>query len=253
MKQRQLVIIALALAVVVQTAFVAVYYTATSGCFCAITTGRPSPGPFAAWTFEIGSSPLRQTLDAIRWEVPFQIGGAAAASIFAVINAIPWTAGLFLLFNGIALPFRIRRGSAHGEGRGFTIGELHGVRPWWMGGATALLVFAGLTGGAWARRQWIMSAEHAVASAVRSIRQGQPFHERAGIEVACYDDCSAERFAGSYVFLRDEASLGTHLLDLCVAPVVMTGHLRTIDGARFRVNVYHIDGVWSVLMGQAPT
>ena len=115
----------------------------------------------------------------------------------------------------------------------------------------ALLVVAGLATGAWARRRWITSAEHAVAASVRSIRQGQPFHKDAGFEVACYDDCSAERFARPYVFVRNEAGLGTHPLDRYVVPVVMTGDLRTTDGARFRLHVYHIDGVWSVLMGPA--
>lgn len=250
MKQRHLLSVASALAVVVQAAFVAAFYAATSGCFCAITTGRPSPGPFATRTFAIGSSPLRQLLEAIPWEVPLQIGDAVAALSFAIINTIPWTAGFFVLLNGIALPLRIRRGSARPEGAAFTVAELHRVRPRWMAGAMSLLVAAGLAMGAWARRQWIMSAENAVASAVGSIRQGHPFHTRAGYEVACYHDCGAERFGGPYVFLRNEASLGTGPLDRFVAPTVMSGQLRTTDGARFEVHVYHIDGVWSVLVGR---
>jgi len=251
MKQRHLLLTALALAVVVQAAFLAAYHAATSGCFCAITTGRPSPGPFIIRTFEIGSSPLRQLLEAIPGQVPFQIGEAVAALSFAMINTIPWTAGFFVLLNGVALPLRIRRGSSHREGPGFTVADLHRVRLRWMIGAMALLVAAGLVMGAWARRQWISSAEHAVASAVGVIRQGQPFHTRAGFKVACYDECSAEHFAGPYVFVRNEASLGTGALDRLVPPIVMAGQLRTGDGAPFEVRVYHIDGAWSVLMGRA--
>lgn len=249
MKQRHLVVTALLLAVTVQAAFVAVYYTATGGCFCAITTSRPSPGPFATWTVEIGSSPLRLLLDSIGANL--QIAGAAATLVFALINALAWIVSFFLLLHAVALPFRIRRGSGHSGTSVFKIVELQRVQPWWVGGAMVLLIVAGFGVGARARKQWIASAEHAIGSAVRSIRQGQPFHERPGFEVACYDDCRAERFAGPYVFRRDEASMGTHPLDRYVTPVVMSGHLRTIEGARFRVSVYHTDGVWSVLMGQA--
>lgn len=249
MKQRDLVIVAMLLAVTVQAGFVVVYYTATGGCFCAITTARPYTGPFATWMFEVSSSPLRQLLESI--QAPFQIQGVAATLVFALINALPWTAGLFLLLNGLVLPFRVRRGTGHGGRSVFEITELHRVQPWWIGGSMTLLIVAGLSLGVWARKEWIASAEQAVVSAVRSIQQGEPFHKRAGFEVACYDDCRAERFAGPYVFLRDDASLGTHPLDRFVAPVVMGGYLRTTDGVRFRVNVYYIDGVWSVLMGHA--
>ena len=249
MKQRHLVIAALVLAVMVQAAFVAVYYTATGGCFCAILTTRSGSGPFAIWTFEIGSSPLRQLLDLIR--APIQIEGAATTLVFASINSLAWIAGFFLLLNAIALPFRIRRGSRQSGKSVFQVAELHRVQPWWIGGALSLLIVAGCGVGAWARKQWIASAEQAVGSAVRSIRQGQPFDKRAGFEVECYDDCRADRFAERYVFLRDETSLGSFPLDRYVAPVVMAGDLRTTDGARFYVRVYHIDGVWSVLMGEA--
>lgn len=249
MKQRHLVIIALLLAFTVQAANVVVYYTATGGCFCAITTSRPSPGPFATWTFVIGSSPLRLLLESIG--ASFQIGGAAATLAFALINAFAWTVSFFLLLNVIALPLRVERGSGHRGRPVFKVVELYRVQPWWIGGAMVLLIVAGVSVGAWARKRWIASAEHAIGSAVESIRQGQPFYQRPGFEVACYDDCRAERFAVPYVFRRDEASLGTHPLDRYVAPVVMSGHLRTIEGVRFRVDVYHTDGVWSVLMGEA--
>lgn len=244
MTQRRLWLSAVALAVLVQASFVAAYHRGTSGCFCAITTSRPEPPAFVTWVFQVGSMPLRQLIEGTE----IQIGGLIPTLMFAALNSVFWTVGFVALLNLVALVCRLRFVRTSSTNRRFRLHSLAVVKPGSKITGILLLVAAGLVFGAQYRLRWLSAAEEAVHVAVGSVRAGESFHESSRYDISCYDACRPEHFAGSFSLKRYS---GGHLLDLFVAPIEVAGTLEFARGSRYSVRVYHIDGVWKVILGPA--
>lgn len=241
MTQRRLWMSAVALATLVQAGFVAAYHYSTGGCFCAITTSAPAPPAFVSWTFLAGAMPLQQLLQGRG----IQIGGLIGTLIFAAGNTVFWTVGFFAVLNLIALISRLRLDRTSGKTRRLRLRSLAAVHPASMATGILLLIMAGLVFGAQYRRWWLSSAKEAVHVAVRSVRAGEPFRKSGRYDISCYD-CQPEHFAGAFALKRYG---GGHPLDRFVAPTEVAGRLDFTGGSRYRVHVYRIDGLWTVMLG----
>lgn len=244
MTQRRLFLIAGVLAVLVQTAMVASYYAVTEGCFCAITgMGQPDPSPFLGFLLQTGSLPLAAIPARL---LHFQVGGWISLLLFATINSIFWVAGLFVLLSGIALLGRVRV-EPSGAGPRLRLRSLASVRPSWMAASLVLLAGLSLAGGAMYRTWWLEHAERAARATIDAAREGRAL-PYSPYEIECYEaECPHAAPTGAYVLTHHERPmLGTSVLDAFVPPGQWRADAIFVNGFRYRLRVYRIDGEWKV-------
>jgi hypothetical protein len=80
------------------------------------------------------------------------------------------------------------------------------------------------------------------------VRDGKPFHNSGKYDIRCYDACDAKQFAGPFSLKR---AARAHPLDAFVAPTEVRARVDFASGSRYTTRIYHLDGVWSVIMGPA--
>ena len=233
MTARRLRWAAFAIALAMQVAMVAVYGSLTDWCFCAIAGSGPDqhPPPFVMRFLELATLPATLLMSGL---------GVQALFVFSLIG---WFDALLVLLNGmvLAVRVRIRIASTGLDGRRMWLASRESVRPASILLLGAVLLAAGLEGGAMARRRWLSEAEQVFAATMAAASTGRALPPRVEFSMV-------ERRGEEYVHLyptpgfaihADPHESGDHFLDRFVTPYAYGGWVRFPSGARYKFTVLH--------------